>query len=90
MKMKKIIFLTSLKSLKKGVGSGFISQRYGSGDPDPHQNVTDPQHWFLGLPDPHPDPLDKGTDPGIRIRIRIRTKMSRIHNTVFCNEEMTQ
>jgi hypothetical protein len=35
----------SLKSIKKGVGS--ISQRYGSGnpDPDPHQNVTDPQHW---------------------------------------------
>jgi hypothetical protein len=37
-------FFASLKSLKKGVGS--ISQRYGSGhpDPDPHQNVTDPQH----------------------------------------------
>jgi hypothetical protein len=29
--------------LKKGVGSE-VSQRYGSGDPDPHQNVTDPQH----------------------------------------------
>ncbi len=45
-------FLTSLKSLKKGVrsrvGSGYgsISQRYGSGDPDPgpRQNVTDPQY----------------------------------------------
>jgi hypothetical protein len=39
--------------MKKGVGSGVgsgsgsISQRYGSKDPDPHQNVTDPQHWFL-------------------------------------------
>ncbi len=33
--------------MKKGVG--FISQRYGSGDPDPdpHQNVTDPQLWLL-------------------------------------------
>jgi hypothetical protein len=32
--------------MKKGVGC--ISQRYGSGDldPDPHQNVTDPQHCF--------------------------------------------
>jgi hypothetical protein len=30
--------------MKKGVGSGSISRRYGSGDPDPHQNVTDPQH----------------------------------------------
>jgi hypothetical protein len=27
-----------------GAGSGSISQRYGSGHPDPHQNVTDPQH----------------------------------------------
>jgi hypothetical protein len=34
--------LESLKSVKKGVGSGFISQRYGSGDLDPHQNVTNP------------------------------------------------
>jgi hypothetical protein len=51
----------------------------------------DPQAWlymfgsvmgirirvFLGLPDPHPDLLVRGTDP----RIRIRTKMSRIPNT---------
>ena len=28
-------------------GSGSISQRHGSADPDPHQNVMDPQHWFL-------------------------------------------
>ncbi len=44
---KKNIFFASIKSLKKGVGSGSISQRYGSGDPDPdldpHQYVTDPQ-----------------------------------------------
>jgi hypothetical protein len=32
---------------------------------------------FLGLLDPHPDPL--GMDP----RIRIRTKTSRIFNTVY-------
>jgi hypothetical protein len=44
------LFFASLKSLKKGVGygvgagSGFIIQRYGSGDPNPHQHVTDPQH----------------------------------------------
>jgi hypothetical protein len=51
--MKKIHFFASLKSPKKGVGygvgpgnkSGSISQRYGSANPDPHQNVTDPQHW---------------------------------------------
>jgi hypothetical protein len=40
---KKILFYI-LKSLKKGVGSGSISQRYGSRDPDPRQNVKDPQH----------------------------------------------
>ncbi len=39
-----------------GSGSGSISQRYESGDPDPHQNVTDPQHCCQrtsnsGLPD---------------------------------------
>ncbi len=34
--------------MKKGVGSGSgsISQRYGSEDPNPHQNVTDPPHWL--------------------------------------------
>jgi hypothetical protein len=26
--------------------SGSISQRHGSADPDPHQNVMDPEHWF--------------------------------------------
>ncbi len=30
--------------MKKEVWSGSNNQRYGSGDPDPHQNVTDPQH----------------------------------------------
>jgi hypothetical protein len=48
---KKIFVFESLQSLKKGVGS--ISQRYGSAririrtDPDPHQNVTDPQHCMI-------------------------------------------
>ncbi len=26
-------------------GSGSISQRHGSADPDPLQNVMDPEHW---------------------------------------------
>jgi|LakMenEpi03Aug12_release.lakeMendotaPanAssembly.Ray.scaffolds.fasta_scaffold439282_1 hypothetical protein len=48
--MKKKYFFASLKLIKKGVGPGVgsgsrsISQRYGSGDLDPHQNVIDPQH----------------------------------------------
>jgi hypothetical protein len=30
----------------EGSGSGSICQRHGSVDPDPHQNVMDPQHCF--------------------------------------------
>ncbi len=30
-------------------GSGSISQRHGSADPDPTQNVMDPEHWFLEI-----------------------------------------
>ncbi len=50
--MKKKFFFASLQSLKKGVGSGVgsgsISQRYRSADPDldPHQNVSDPINFF--------------------------------------------
>jgi hypothetical protein len=43
------IFFASFKPLKKEVESGSISQRYGSADPDPHQKITDPQHWPKGL-----------------------------------------
>jgi hypothetical protein len=49
--MRRKNFFASLKSMKKGVGSGVgsgsISQRFGSGDPDPHQNVEDPQRGLL-------------------------------------------
>jgi hypothetical protein len=34
--------------MTKIAGSGYISQRHESADPDPHQNVMDPQHWFCG------------------------------------------
>jgi hypothetical protein len=51
---KKIIFLlASWRSLMRIAGSesGSINNRHGSADPnsepDPHQNVMDPQHWFL-------------------------------------------
>jgi hypothetical protein len=62
---------TSLKSLKKGVesgvGSGSISQRYVSGDPDPQKNVTDPQHWLFGPPgSADPDPLPEAWIRGSR------------------------
>jgi hypothetical protein len=34
--------------MTKMAGSGSISQRHGSADPDPDpsQNVMDPQHWW--------------------------------------------
>jgi hypothetical protein len=36
-------------------GSGSISrQRHGSADPDPHQNVMDPEHWFQVEPEAPP------------------------------------
>jgi hypothetical protein len=38
------------KTEGSGSQSGSISQRHGSADtdPDPPQNVMDPQHWFGG------------------------------------------
>ncbi len=37
-------FLASWRSMMKTEGSGSISQRHGSADPDPHQNDMDPEH----------------------------------------------
>jgi hypothetical protein len=44
-----MICVASFKSLKKVVG--FVSQRYGSADPDPHQNVMDPQQCKINSTD---------------------------------------
>ncbi len=42
----KIYFLLeSWRSMRKIAGSGSISQKHGSEDPDPPQNVMDPEHW---------------------------------------------
>ncbi len=46
---RKTFFLISFlwaswRSMMKIEGSGSISQRHGSPDPDPHQNVMNPQH----------------------------------------------
>jgi hypothetical protein len=41
-----------------GSESGSIRQRHGSADPDPHQNVIDPQHCQT-----HVDPVDSDSDP---------------------------
>jgi hypothetical protein len=39
--------MMKIEGSASGSESGSISQRYGSADPDPHQNVMDPQLWFL-------------------------------------------
>jgi hypothetical protein len=38
-------FLTKRAEFEARSKSG---QKYGSEDPDPNQNVTDPEHWFSG------------------------------------------
>jgi hypothetical protein len=40
-----------LKVDDKIEGSGSITQRHGSADPDPHQNVMDPQRWSKSCKD---------------------------------------
>ncbi len=42
---KIIIFVGILKVTDEKGGAGSVSQRYGSEDRDPNQNVTDPEHW---------------------------------------------
>jgi hypothetical protein len=46
--LKILVFCCSLEVMTKiagsGSASGSISQRHGSADPDPHQNVIDPEH----------------------------------------------
>jgi hypothetical protein len=37
--------------MTKIAGSGSISQRHGYPDPDPYQNVMDPQHCMKGNTD---------------------------------------
>jgi hypothetical protein len=41
-----IFCILKVTILKKGVEFGFISQRYGSADPDLQKNVMDPQHCY--------------------------------------------
>jgi hypothetical protein len=40
-------FVKKLGLLKVNDESGFIGQRHGSANPDPHQNVMEPEHWLI-------------------------------------------
>ncbi len=57
--------MASWRSMTKIAWSGSISQRHGSADPDPHQNVMDPQHWF---------------PPISPIHVRLRHKMAYVRS----------
>jgi len=35
--------------IQSRIGAGSVSQRFGSEDPDPYQNVTDLEHWYAQL-----------------------------------------
>jgi hypothetical protein len=52
-----------------GSGSGSISQRHGSADPDPHQNVwilnTDQNKAFLSIPGTESERRAQGYVPGL-------------------------
>jgi hypothetical protein len=58
--------------------AGSISQRHKSADPDPdpHQNVMDPQHWLVNilyfLCGRHERRQYTGSASGKRFRLRIR------------------
>jgi hypothetical protein len=63
-----------------GSGSGSISQRHGSADPDlhpdPQQNVMDPQHWLqiIAIPVINSNPCsvsESGLFEGQYIRLNI-------------------
>jgi hypothetical protein len=66
-----------------GSKSGSISKRHGSADPDPHQNVMDPEHWKkVGQLTFPPPLLLLLLDPRwMKIMIRDPGETSRIRNT---------
>ncbi len=55
--LKNYVNETAKSNTGFGAGTGFetrsVCQRYGSADPDPYQNVTDPQHLLINV---YPDP----------------------------------
>jgi hypothetical protein len=54
----------------KIAGSGSISQRHGSADPDPHQNVMDPEHWPVVLVIDERERRKRGAGQGGQIFVR--------------------
>jgi hypothetical protein len=74
------------KGVESGVGSGSTNPRCGSDDPDPHQNVTDLQHWTFLIWDLESVLLSLYFVYGIRIRVlllhRQELQVSLIRSTV--------
>jgi hypothetical protein len=60
-----------------GSASGSISQRHGSADPDPHQNVMDPEHC---IPDPGSKPKRGGGGGKLVVLPFCSNKFNKIEN----------
>jgi hypothetical protein len=61
--------------MTKIAGSGSISQRHGSTDPDPPQNVMDPQHRQGDAQAAGAQPQDCRLHPSARARSRRRSQV---------------
>ncbi len=66
-------FVGLLKVNDKKAGSGSTSQRHGSADPDPHQNVMDPEHCCVVK---DVNRVRPGSETG-RLRIQIHIRQAR-------------
>jgi hypothetical protein len=57
----KLLFVGLLKINDENsrIRTGSISQRHRSADPDPHQNVMDPEHWSWLISDLNQDSRQK-------------------------------
>jgi hypothetical protein len=77
--IKKLFLFTSLKSLKKGVGSGSICQRYRSEDIDPDPKTVYKTVWYV-----HPKeqtPIGQYCKSRkMRVRVRAVVQYSTVHN----------
>jgi hypothetical protein len=61
--------------MTKIAGSGSISQRHGSADPEPLQNVMDPQHWQGDAKAAGAQPQDGRLHSSARARSRRRSQV---------------
>ncbi len=85
----KCTFKKSWRSLTKIAGSGSISQRYGSADPDldPHQHFMDPQHWIPDIPEQFDCNQDIAAKLSCDFGYRIQTKNMKVNPDIAAKLE---